>query len=127
MEGVTVWCNPQESREKIELFKPDCPGIEEVNAFILFTMAYFKHHVRGPAWHLALAAVNPDKQRQGIGSKLIQEQLTIIDKDHHLPCYLDTQRPDDRKIYENLGFQVVDRSHTPSGLAPFYAMVRRPQ
>ncbi|GAA4651125.1 hypothetical protein GCM10023116_34080 [Kistimonas scapharcae] len=85
------------------------------NAFLFFTTAFIKHHIREPVWYLSVVDVSADKQQQGIGSQLLHEQLEIIDKAYVTPCVLDTQRPVNCKVYERLGFRVMEYTHTPGG------------
>ena len=127
LEGVAVWYEPGKPFDHIEDIPGNLPGIAELNAFLFFTTAFIKHHIREPVWYLSAVGVSADKQQQGIGSRLLQEQLEIIDKTYGTPCVLDTQRPVDCKVYERLGFRVMEYTHTPGGLAPYYLMVRPAQ
>jgi ribosomal protein S18 acetylase RimI-like enzyme len=69
-----------------------------------------------PHWYLALLGVNPDLQRRGLGSAVVQPILEQADA-HDTPCYLETQEERNIAFYERLGFRVLrEIDHRESGV-----------
>ena len=64
-----------------------------------------------PHWYLLIIGVEPARQGQGVGSRLIQSVLTQADRDR-LPCYLETTNEHNLAFYQKHGFEiVVHRAH----------------
>lgn len=62
--------------------------------------------------YLAVVGVEPARQGQGVGSALMQPILTSADADH-LPCYLETQKERNIRLYQRHGFQIVEELDLP--------------
>jgi ribosomal protein S18 acetylase RimI-like enzyme len=77
----------------------------------------------GPALFLSGLAVDPDRQRRGVGGALLEAGLA---RDPELPAVLLTNSERNIRFYERHGFEVVLDAPMPSGL-PTWAMVRRPR
>ncbi len=56
-------------------------------------------------WYLQLLATHPDWQRQGLGAELMQVQFDRADGEG-LPCYLETETPENVAYYRRYGFEV---------------------
>jgi GNAT superfamily N-acetyltransferase len=69
-----------------------------------------------------IIGVDPPRQGQGIGSALMRPQLEKADG-ARLPCYLETDRPEDVVFYEKHGFAVVEKL-TVDDSPPFWTMAR---
>ncbi|MEX2245498.1 MAG: GNAT family N-acetyltransferase [Dehalococcoidia bacterium] len=82
-----------------------------------------KRDVPQPHWYLMILGVDPLRQRQGIGSALLQPVLAKADA-AHLPCYLETDKEDDVIFYQRNGFEVVVADTIPNG--PRYWTMLRP-
>jgi GNAT superfamily N-acetyltransferase len=94
---------------------PDLPvGYEERLAaatdpwtymFRAFDAALDRHHPVGVAHHhLALLAVRPDVQGQGIGTALLRAHHARLDHDLGLPAYLEASDQRTRRIYLAHGY-----------------------
>src|SRR5262249_42138699 len=60
-----------------------------VGRFVALDMAMHAHHPSGSAHeHLAFLAVNPDRQRQGLGTALLQHRHRMLDADG-MPAFLE--------------------------------------
>ncbi|HTX73136.1 MAG TPA: GNAT family N-acetyltransferase, partial [Rectinemataceae bacterium] len=80
----------------------------------------------GAHWVLYQLAVEPSRQRRGIGRELLKPVLEIADRDRRL-CYLDTTNIVNVAFYERNAFKVVDKGKPPDGGPGFWSMVRDPQ
>ena len=82
--------------------------------------------VQGRHWQLAVLAVRPARQRQGIDGRLMQPVLARADAEQ-LPCYLDTQTESNVRLYEKHGFVVASEGEVPGHPMRIWAMVRQPR
>lgn len=74
-------------------------------------------------WYCLCFVVQPDKQGQGRGSRLIRPVLQALENSR-LPLYLETHKEVNTHIYQHLGFRTVDISTIPGTTATQYAMLR---
>ena len=79
----------------------------------------------GPHWYLAGIGVDPQTQRQGIGSALLEPGITAAARDG-LPVVLLTNNPANLPFYRANGFEVVREGETPKGGPRAWAMVKSP-
>lgn len=84
------------------------------------------HALTGDFWTLAALGVHPAKQRQGIGTKLLQPMLDRLDAEGHT-ADLETSTPENVRLYERLGFTVRAEEQMPAGGPHVWLMVRRPR
>ena len=84
-----------------------------------------EHHPSDPHWYLAFMGVDPSTQGQGIGSALLSAVLARADHDD-MPAYLEASCPENRRLYERHGFELV-RELMVSDSPAIYAMWRPPQ
>ena len=68
--------------------------------------------------------VLPVKQGKGIGKKLLNHALEIIDR-QNLTCYLETQNIDNVAIYKKFGFEIISNKKLPKGDLQNWGMVRK--
>jgi GNAT superfamily N-acetyltransferase len=115
-----------------------------VNRFTVFDGALDAHHLTGTAHHhLAILAVRPNRQGNGIGTALLAAHHAVLDH-HRVTAYLEASDERTRRLY--LGHGYVDygtpidlhdgllvrsgesRPNQPSGdVTCMYPMVRRPK
>lgn len=81
-----------------------------------------KQLVPGPHWYLMLLAVEPARQGQGIGSRLIAPRLAQAAA-QGVPCYLETMTEIDVAFYRKNGFEAVCETDLYPGLR-MWAMLR---
>jgi GNAT superfamily N-acetyltransferase len=72
-----------------------------------------KRHPKIEHWYLALLAVDPELQRQGVGAALLAPVLERCD-DEGLPAYLETQKQTNVSWYGRAGFDVVETVRLPN-------------
>jgi ribosomal protein S18 acetylase RimI-like enzyme len=70
------------------------------------TDAWAKQDPKETHWHLGPLAVVPELQGHGIGSQLLREFCARVD-DSGLAAYLETDRPENVRLYERFGFSVT--------------------
>lgn len=54
-------------------------------------------------WYLGVLATNPQRQREGLATAVLEPVLGEADK-HGLPCCLETSTASNRRFYEHRGF-----------------------
>jgi GNAT superfamily N-acetyltransferase len=79
-----------------------------------------------PHWFLFLMGVDPPRQGQGVGGRIIAPALQRADEDG-LPCYLETDKRRNLDFYGKHGFDVVYEGDIPRGGPHFWAMRRDPR
>lgn len=80
----------------------------------------------GKHWYLWGLGVEPARQGQGIGSRLIQPVLARADV-AGLPCYLETMNEVNVPFYQKHGFAVVSEGDVPGCELRVWGMRREPQ
>jgi GNAT superfamily N-acetyltransferase len=80
-------------------------------------------HPSFPHWYLPWLAVEPGRQGQGLGARLLGEGLAAVDTDHE-PAYLETPNPRTVPFYERHGFEVVGEAQ--AGTCPPVTLMLRP-
>ncbi|WP_412538584.1 GNAT family N-acetyltransferase [Longispora sp. K20-0274] len=83
--------------------------------FDVLDEAFDRHHPASPHDHLALLAVRPDMQRQGIGGQLLAHGLSRLD-DVGGAAYLEACDLESRRLYGKHGFtDLGDPMQLPDG------------
>jgi ribosomal protein S18 acetylase RimI-like enzyme len=84
-----------------------------------------KKHAKFPHRYLWAIATLPQHQGKGYGSILVQHILEDLKK-NNLPCYLETTKQKNIKIYEKLGFKLVESFQVPDCDITNHAMIWDP-
>jgi GNAT superfamily N-acetyltransferase len=123
-DGVAVWLPPDSgemtdtrweqagAEEMMTAFGAE--AMRRMDAFFLLAM---RLHARGapmPHGYLMLLGVEPHRQRQGLGSRLLGPCLRQADAGGY-PCYLETVNPDNLPFYRTHGFRVLEEQELPDG------------
>jgi hypothetical protein len=117
--AITVWTPPgaqygssgfeaQTERLLAELFGPRA---DDLNA--LFDQ-FDEHLPAGDFWHLEWWATHRDRAGEGLGTRLLREDLAGVDE-RHQPAYLESTNPVNIPRYEALGFRPVGGFAPPGG------------
>jgi ribosomal protein S18 acetylase RimI-like enzyme len=78
-----------------------------------------------PHWYLSAIGVDPDRQREGLGSTLVQSGIRRADHDN-TAVYLETETEGNVGFYRHLGFELIEQV-TATGLGlPVWLMIKRP-
>ena len=79
----------------------------------------------GPRWYLGVLGVAPERQGQGLGTRLMQPVLERADREG-LPVTLETGQPRNLPIYRRHGFEVLRELPPPEPGGPPVWTMRRP-
>ena len=89
-----------------------------------YLTAMEKAHPKEEVWYLALLAVSPSYQRQGLGQMLMEPVLASCDQEGY-DIYLETQKEENLAYYRRVGFQEsAILAPVPAG-PPLWTMRRR--
>lgn len=83
-------------------------------------------HPRTEHFYLATLGVAPDRQGEGIGSRLLAPVLEICDSDG-IPAYLESSKHSNIAFYARHGFRVTGELRLPGGGPLLYPMWREPR
>lgn len=125
--GVALWLPPNTSPDEaalVALIERTAPAsIQQDAAGVFEQMAAF--HPHEPHWYLPLIGVDPARQGQRLGDKLMAHALARCDADR-LPAYLESSNPLNLSFYRRHGFEEVGKIQVGSSptLVP---MVRKPR
>lgn len=75
-----------------------------------------------PYVYLSLLGVEPAKQGQGIGTKLVKKMIEHLPND--IPIYLETETEQNVHYYEKFDFEVVKKVYLPKVDLPMWEMVK---
>lgn len=81
-----------------------------------------KWHPAEPYWYLPLIGVDPAVQGRGLGSRLLEAALQIVDRDG-VPAYLEASNARNLPLYERYGFRLTGTIRAGSSPS-LYPMVR---
>jgi ribosomal protein S18 acetylase RimI-like enzyme len=101
-------------------------GFNRLQAYDAMAVELHHAYARTPHWYLSVIGVEPQYQGQGIGGALMQPILSRADAEG-LPCYLETHRESNVRLYEKHGFQICTRADVPGHPFPVWAMRREPR
>jgi len=99
--------------------------LREVTAAMEHIEAHRRRLMPGPHWYLSALGVEPDRQRQGVGSALLGPVLVRADADR-TPAYLETATAHNVLLYERHGFEVVEEMILPTTDVRGWLMLRPP-
>lgn len=136
LAGSALWLTPdQPDIEPARMIRsgmatlPLTIGVGAFRRFLTFTSYGDRVHTAlmcEPHWYLLNLAVDPLRQRQGIGSALIEPVLQRADRDRQA-CYLETNNPANLPFYVRHGFEIGHAGQVPNGGPAFWGLVRNPR
>jgi ribosomal protein S18 acetylase RimI-like enzyme len=119
VDGVALWLPPGEEllpeavAEPVigELVGGAGPAADRLmEAFTILDA----HHPHEPHWYLGFLGVHPALQGLGLGSALLRATLAGVDAAGEA-AYLEATSPENRRLYERHGFEVVRELPLPGG------------
>jgi ribosomal protein S18 acetylase RimI-like enzyme len=124
--GAALWLppgvGPDEAALGALLERTAPPELAADIAAILEQMG--RYHPHEPHWYLPLIGVDPARQSEGHGSRLMRRALAAADRDAR-PAYLESANPKNVPFYERLGFELLGTIEAGSS-PPMFPMLRRP-
>lgn len=93
------------------------------NEFDRFTLETHKRIIKENHLYIILIGVDPSKQGQGHGKKMMQHVLKVA-KEKGQSCYLETHGEKNVSFYNKLGFKVVSEDILPGTDIVQYAMLK---
>jgi len=85
-----------------------------------------KLHPKVPHWYLAVIGVEPARQGEGLGGKLLDVVLDRLDGTH-VPAYLETSTEGNVAWYRHHGFELQEEVRPAAGGPPIWTMWREPK
>ncbi len=83
-------------------------------------------HPKEPHWYLYLLVADPEIQRGGVGSLLVNDRLPEVDE-AGVGSYLETQKTDNFAYYRRFGYELVKPLNPVPGGPPIYTLWRPPR
>jgi ribosomal protein S18 acetylase RimI-like enzyme len=124
-EAVALWLEPGVDGDEEAVVGVLAETVEAEKHDDLFAtleqMAAF--HPTEPHWYLPWLAVAPAGQGRGLGERLLDHGLEIVDA-AGLPAFLETPNPRTVRLYERHGFEIVGVAQ--SGACPPMTSMLRP-
>lgn len=128
ISAVALWAplsgKPTEPPKQLEGPLAAALGPQAVDRIYAFDIALHAAEPTEACWKLAILAVRPDRQRQGLGSALLRHRLAVLDS-LRMPAYLEASDDDSRRLYERHGFMMLREINFDG--PPMTAMWRTPQ
>jgi ribosomal protein S18 acetylase RimI-like enzyme len=131
LEGIAAWVHSDKAdrtlwrllRNGAYFIKLDRETDEKRKIVHNLCAEMHNRHVTGPHWYLEFIGVEPALKGTGYASKLLRPMLERIDKEG-LPCYLETQNPENIPLYEHFGFKVMEEGVIPGSHMKQFAVMR---
>jgi ribosomal protein S18 acetylase RimI-like enzyme len=127
LAGVALWLPPGVTSDEEALgtlFERTAPAaIQQDLAGVFEQMASF--HPHEPHWYLPLIGVDPARQGQQLGDKLMAHALARCDADR-LPAYLESSNPRNLGFYQRHGFEMLGKIQVGSS-PTIVPMLRKPR
>jgi ribosomal protein S18 acetylase RimI-like enzyme len=128
--AVSVWIPPAgtdlSEAQQARLERLVTTSLEPAGAQAMFKLwqRFEANHPRDkPHAYLSLLATHPDHRGQGIGQRLLAEDLARLDKDD-VPSYLESTNPSNDHRYERAGFKRIGGFQAVLDDAPISTMWR---
>ena len=117
--GATLWVPPGKhvvEEENAEAFFDEINALspaDEERLAACFGLMDATHPMED-CWYLNFIGVVPEEQGTGVGSALLRTSVARCDDDR-MPAYLEATSPDNRRLYERFGFEVIGEIVLPDG------------
>ncbi len=92
--------------------------------YIEYGSAMHKRHAPFRHWYLQFIGVGPEFRGKGYASVLLTPMFARMNAER-LPCYLETQNPQNIPMYQHYGFRVVEEGSIPGSETAHWAMLRQ--
>jgi GNAT superfamily N-acetyltransferase len=115
---------PPSPRDYLPRLAVACPGF--LKQFLAFDEILDANHPAQPHHHLALLAVHPSRQCQGLGSALLREHHGHLDRQGQA-AYLEAAEPRSRDLYLRHGYEPLGQPFRLTNGPFMWPMWRRPR
>jgi ribosomal protein S18 acetylase RimI-like enzyme len=133
IEGIVLFCNYKDYNFNfcrslrsggLSLLKLGAEVGKKFGEYDEFNKKIHEKCIIEPHQYIFLLGVDPEKQGQGYGGKLLQYVLQVAEEKGQ-PCFLETHGEKNVAIYEKYGFKVVAEDVVPDINLVQYAMLTR--
>lgn len=107
----------------LPLMKIGSDAGKRFNEFDRFTLEMHKRIMKDNHQYIMLLGVNPSKQCQGYGRRLMLQVIKVAEEKGQ-SCYLETHGSENVSFYNKLGFKVVSEDIMPGSDINQFAMVK---
>jgi ribosomal protein S18 acetylase RimI-like enzyme len=131
--GVAIWLPPEHAHPSLGTylragglgFPLHTPAAVRGRGlrYLAFARSLRRRCIGDPHGYLPYLGVEPDRQGQGLGTRLLRPILAHADESG-LPCYLETSTERTRALYRRHGFEVVGEGDVEEGGPRLWGMVR---
>jgi GNAT superfamily N-acetyltransferase len=129
--GVALWVEPDHWPPPLSLQLAQMPSSlralyrhpRTLRRAGTYLRTILKVHPKELNWYLPLLAVDPSVQGQGVGSMLMREGVSRMEKDG-VGGYLETQKEENHAFYNRFGYGLRDTLHPVPDGPPYYTMWR---
>ena len=126
-KGAALWLPPgvgPDEAELVSILESSTPRSIKKDLFsVLEQMGEF--HPAEPHWYLPMIAVDPFRQGQGTGGKLMKFALERCDEEQ-MPAYLESSNARNISLYQRYGFEIIGLIRS-GGSPPMFPMLRKPR
>jgi ribosomal protein S18 acetylase RimI-like enzyme len=98
-------------------------GPSAIVRFLTLTAYMRRRHLREPHFYLFALGVLPELQGRGVGKRLLADLHARADA-VRAPCYLETEKAINVRLYESVGYRVVTDEEIPGLGVRMWTMVR---
>jgi ribosomal protein S18 acetylase RimI-like enzyme len=118
-EAVAIWIPPggtelpEEDEARLAPLLASLVGPHSDDVIELLARFDAAHPQEEPHFYLSLLGTHPAHRGQGLGMRLLAENLGRIDAEH-MASYLESSNPANNRRYERLGFEAVGEFHPPA-------------
>lgn len=129
--AASVWIPPGGSEltasedEDVPFLLRDLAGDRATAIMELLDRFEAAHPRNRPHYYLSLLGTHPDHRGNGLGMRLLAENLARIDREG-MPAYLESSNPANDERYERVGFARIGEFATPDGAHLVTTMWRDP-
>jgi ribosomal protein S18 acetylase RimI-like enzyme len=129
--GVSAWMPPRSFPPSLRVQLAQLPGslrafyrqLHALKVVGIYLRTLLKVHPKEPHWYLMLLAVDPEAQRRGVGTMLVDHGLGLAD-DEGVGAYLETQKEENLAYYRRFGFELSETLRPMTEGPPYYTMWR---
>lgn len=128
--GAALWAPPDKWKPPLVAQLRSAPGFlramgSRMRAALNLMTLVEKKHPRSPHYYLSTLGTDPDYQRKGVGSAVMQPVLDRCDE-QGVPAYLESSKEVNVPFYRRHGFEVTEELRVPDG-PTLWLMWREPQ